>query len=75
MLVLVRKQDESFFIGNSVEVIVLGIQGNRVKLGIKAPGKLKILRSELERHEDDGIGTDQRLDEESEIFLELTEVD
>jgi len=47
MLVLTRKPDESIFINENVEVVVLGIQGNKVRLGIEAPKDVSILRREI----------------------------
>ncbi|MBM4423053.1 MAG: carbon storage regulator [Chloroflexi bacterium] len=48
MLVLTRRPDESLSI-NSGEIIitVLGVEGDRVKLGISAPRHVSILRQEL----------------------------
>jgi carbon storage regulator len=47
MLVLSRKLDESIVIDGNIEVIVLAVQGRRVKLGIRAPGDVAIRRSEI----------------------------
>ena len=47
MLVLARRIAESFLIGNDVEVEVLEISGNQVKLGIRAPREILVLRREL----------------------------
>lgn len=47
MLVLTRKKDESIMIGNGVEVVVLGIDGDRVRIGIEAPKDVTILRKEV----------------------------
>lgn len=47
MLVLSRKKGEKLLIGDEVEITFLGIEGDRVKLGIKAPKGIKILRAEL----------------------------
>lgn len=49
MLVLTRKRDESIDIGNDIQVIVLGVHGERTKIGIKAPANTPILRSEVAR--------------------------
>jgi hypothetical protein len=45
MLVLTRKTNEAVMIGDDVEVVVLSVQGNRVRLGITAPRSVSILRS------------------------------
>ncbi len=47
MLVLVRKSDESIIIRGDIVVTVLGVDGDRVKLGIEAPRDVSILRREL----------------------------
>lgn len=47
MLVLVRKRDESIIIGGDIVVTVLGVEGDRVRVGIKAPREISILRQEL----------------------------
>ena len=47
MLALTRKPDESIFINENVEVVVLGIQGNKVRLGIEAPKDVSIIRREI----------------------------
>ena len=47
MLVLARKQNQTVVIDNQIEIEVLKIKGNTVRLGIKAPSDVKILRGEL----------------------------
>ena len=47
MLVLSRRKDERINIGPDIQVVVLGIQGNRVRLGLVAPPQMPILREEL----------------------------
>ncbi|ANY66965.1 hypothetical protein BBD42_11155 [Paenibacillus sp. BIHB 4019] len=47
MLVLGRKKGESILIGNNIELSVLEIVGDTIKLGIKAPAEVGILRKEL----------------------------
>lgn len=48
MLVLSRKLNESIVIDENIQVQVLSIQGNRVRLGITAPRGISIIRSEIE---------------------------
>jgi carbon storage regulator len=50
MLVLSRKMEESIFIGPDIEVTVLSVANGRVKLGIRAPQDVRVLRGEL--HDD-----------------------
>jgi carbon storage regulator len=47
MLVIRRRAAESFLIGDHVEVEVLGIDGAQVKLGIRAPREVVVLRKEV----------------------------
>lgn len=47
MLVLSRKTTESIMIGDHIEVKVLAIEGDQVKLGIVAPKTVKVHRSEV----------------------------
>lgn len=47
MLVLSRKQDESIYIGDDIVLTILQVQGHRVRLGIDAPSRIAIRRSEL----------------------------
>ena len=46
MLVLSRKLNESIVINENVVVTVLRVKGNRVRLGINAPGKIPVHRQE-----------------------------
>ena len=48
MLVLSRKQDEKIIIGDSITLMVVSIQGDKVRLGIEAPKDMLVLRDELE---------------------------
>lgn len=47
MLALSRKENESIMIGNEIEVTVLEIKGDQVKIGIKAPKNVSIYREEI----------------------------
>ena len=47
MLVFSRKQNERILIGREIEVKVLSVEGNRVRLGIACPKGMRIVRSEL----------------------------
>lgn len=47
MLVLSRKSNESIQIGDSIEVTVLSVDGDQVKLGIDAPRHIDIHRKEV----------------------------
>ncbi len=47
MLVIRRRAGEGFLIGDSIEVDILEIDGNQVKIGIRAPRETAILRREI----------------------------
>ena len=47
MLALTRKKGESLVINNNVEITVLDIRGDQVKIGISAPKDVPIYRKEL----------------------------
>lgn len=47
MLVLSRKTKEAIKIGNDIEISVLAIQGDQVKIGISAPHNVEIHRKEI----------------------------
>lgn len=47
MLVVTRKPDESITIADNIEVTVLEISKDKVKIGINAPKEVKVFRSEL----------------------------
>lgn len=47
MLALARKVNESIMIGNDIEITVLEIKDDQIKLGVKAPKSVPIYRKEL----------------------------
>lgn len=47
MLVLTRKTGETIQIGDEIEVTVISIQGDQIKLGINAPKNIEIHRKEV----------------------------
>ena len=47
MLVLSRHRDESIMIGEDVEVKIVDIRGNKVRLGITAPKSIAVHRREV----------------------------
>lgn len=48
MLVISRKEGESIKVAEDIEIIVISVDGHRVRLGIQAPKNIRILRSELD---------------------------
>lgn len=47
MLILTRKVDQGIIISGNILVRVLGVERDRVKIGISAPGDVTVLRQEL----------------------------
>ena len=47
MLVLTRRVGEKLMIGDDVEVVVLGVDGNQVRIGIAAPKEGPVHRAEV----------------------------
>lgn len=49
MLILTRKDNESLLIGDEIEITVLGVKGNQVRIGINAPKDIDVHREEVHR--------------------------
>jgi carbon storage regulator len=47
MLVLSRQKDESIIIGDDVEVVIVDVRGDKVRLGITAPKNVSVHRREV----------------------------
>jgi carbon storage regulator len=47
MLVLTRKSNQSIMIGDEIEVSVLAIMGEKVRIGIQAPREVPVFRKEV----------------------------
>ena len=47
MLILTRRVGESLMIGDEVNVTVLGIKGNQVRIGVNAPKDIAVHREEI----------------------------
>ncbi len=47
MLVLTRKSNQSIMIGDEIEVSVLAIMGEKVRIGIQAPRTIPVFRKEV----------------------------
>ena len=47
MLVLSRQRDETIMIGDEIEITVVDIRGDKVRLGISAPSKIAVHRKEV----------------------------
>ena len=47
MLILARRTNESIMIGDDIEISVLEVKGDQVKLGVAAPRNVKVYRQEV----------------------------
>ena len=47
MLVLSRKKSEKIKLGDSIEITVVRVTGDKVRIGIRAPDDVSVLRQEL----------------------------
>ncbi|BCJ87868.1 carbon storage regulator CsrA [Effusibacillus dendaii] len=47
MLILSRKQGESIMLGDGIEVTVVEVKGDQVRIGIQAPSDVSIFRKEI----------------------------
>ena len=67
MLVLTRKSNQSIMIGDEIEVSVLAIMGEKVRIGIEAPRSVPVFRKEvyveIQRDRGDDSG-EEEVDEE-----------
>jgi len=53
MLVLSRRAGESILIGGEIEIVILGTDGGQVRVGIRAPRDITVLRKELLQEEEE----------------------
>ncbi|MBO6141499.1 MAG: carbon storage regulator CsrA [Ruminococcus sp.] len=53
MLILSRKKGESLVIGGDIEITVVEVSGDKVRLGINAPSDVSVLRAELKQTADE----------------------
>ena len=73
MLVLTRKSNQSIMIGDDIEVTVLSIMGEKVRIGIQAPRDIPVFRKEVyleiqeERGEPATPGRSLRAEVDSEL--------
>ena len=69
MLVLTRKSNQSIMIGDDIEVTVLSVMGEKVRIGIQAPRDIPVFRKEVyleiqqERLEADAGGSREKVDQ------------
>ncbi|MGG3494931.1 carbon storage regulator CsrA [Peribacillus simplex] len=67
MLVLTRKLNEAIMIGDDIEITILAVEGEQIKLGINAPKNVDIHRKEIY------LSIQQENSEASEIKTNLLE--
>lgn len=60
MLILTRRVGETVVIGNDVDVTVLGVKGNQVRLGVKAPREVSVHREEIYKRIKDESGESRK---------------
>jgi carbon storage regulator len=75
MLVLTRKSNQSIMIGDEIEVSVLAVVGEKVRIGIQAPRDIPVFRKEvyLEIREENVAGTEASPDVVDAALQELGE--
>ena len=84
MLVLTRKSNQSIMIGDEIEVSVLSVMGEKVRIGIQAPQRVPVFRKEiyLEIHREagaaapakDGVTSEQVADSAAKLDKSLREL-
>lgn len=61
MLVLSRQKDESIMVGDNVEITIVDVRGDKVRLGITAPRSIAVHRKEvyeaIQREKEEAIKT------------------
>jgi carbon storage regulator len=56
MLILMRRPGETICIGDDVTITVMSVEGNRVRIGVKAPREVTVDREEIAEKKRLGIG-------------------
>ena len=73
MLVLSRKAEQGIIIAETIRVVVLGVRGNRVKLGLEGPDNVPIHREEIHPRIVDQNGAPQHApgQEDNQVSINL----
>jgi carbon storage regulator len=74
MLVLTRKSHQSIMIGDDIEVSVVSVAGEKVRIGIEAPREIPVFRKEvyLEIQQESGAGAASARAEVNEALKRLS---
>ncbi len=72
MLVLTRKSKQSIMIGDDIEVSVLAVMGDKVRLGIEAPRSIPVFRTEVYLDMRSSRGDDSAAGAREEVERALT---
>ena len=79
MLVLTRKSNQSIMIGDDVEVSILSVMGDKVRIGIQAPQEVPVFRTEIyleiQRQQGEGKPTEEVRSEVDSAIRDLGEGD
>ena len=71
MLVLSRQRDESIMIGDDVEITIVDVRGDKVRLGITAPKHIPVHRREIydaiQREKAEGKEPQKRPDKDAQV--------
>ncbi len=76
MLALSRKKDESIIINNDIEITILEVKGDQVKIGVTAPKSVPIYRKEIyvQMKESNKEAAQSTMDNNPEILKKLLDV-
>lgn len=73
MLILTRKKDESIIIDGKIEIKIIAVDGDKIRLGIDAPREVEIYRKELfdqiQEENKMAMHTKDNLDKLKELFI------
>ena len=67
MLVLTRKSNQSIMIGDEIEISVLAIMGEKVRIGIEAPRQVPVFRKEVYLEIQQERSSEDRQDERDHV--------
>jgi carbon storage regulator len=73
MLVLTRKSNQSIMIGDEIEISVLAVMGEKVRIGIEAPRSIPVFRKEVYLEiQQDAAAEDAQAEPVDEALRKLT---